>query len=72
MNNEEKGMKIQVPRSFETFLGVGLQGLLPLNHTEAACSMPPESPDSSLTTFMTLVKLFRFVLPNKFKFCIMP
>ena len=63
--NEEKGIKIQASTPFETILGPGLQGLLPVNPTGVACSMPPDLlPAASLTRLMTLVKLLSYRCSN--------
>ena len=74
MNNNKKGIKIQVSRLFETILGVGLWGLYPWKPLGVltVCSQTP-SCRSQITHYVHEPgKVTTFLLQPKFKSCIKP
>ena len=57
MNNEEKGIKIQLSRPFETILGISLHDLCHWTPLEGGCSV---SLDSSAACLRSLSNCFTF------------
>ena len=74
MSNQEKGIKMQVSRPFETILDIGFRSFAPGPHW--GCSQcvprPPAACHGSLCMLMTSRKITTFLLPPKFKSCIRP